>query len=507
MRLKLPLLLVLIAALGIVHLLIRTSRYGAFIQGDAAAYLTVATGFLTGDSLRQSAHYPPGFPLLMAALGLVGIELREAGRLLNVTAFGLSLLVAGFWLLKYAKAYIVTCVATLILGVSIPLNRYASIIHAEALFTLFLLLALICIGESIRGKKKGRRLWWASASIFASLASITRYAGVTIIAALGLVILLRRRIRLVDNLKSALLFSAISSIPLASVLAYNEMVHGKMFGEHPFPSKGVLSRPDWGIPLFQRWLQYLNAPDWFPLLFALAAFTLVATGAWIAYVRYTSPRSISSFGWMPAAPFLVFASVYAIFVFTVVPTSSSGSMGRYLAILYVPVLLIGTILVDRLLTMNAEGLRVAVAKWAAVCLISVGSLCEATLSARTNLRITAEAMESGSSEAYNNAWWAKSETINYIRANPPGLPRTKIFSNHPHALVLIDPPTLYPPAPRRFEKLERLIEQDTEGMAIIWFTGYLNRLYFEYTSRDIDELPGVERVVKLSDGKVYFIGH
>ena len=507
MKFKLPLLLVLIAALGVVHLLIRTSRYGAFIQGDAAAYLTAAAGFLTGDSLRQPAHYPPGFPLLMAALGLAGIELREAGRLLNVTAFGLSLLVAGFWLRRYAKSCIVICMATLILGVSIPLNRYASIIHAEALFTLFLLLALISIGESIRGKKRGKRLWWASASIFASLASVTRYSGVAIIAALVLVILLRRRARLVDNLKIALLFGAISSIPLAAMLAYNEMIHGKMFGGHSFPPRGVLSIPDWVIPLFQRWLQYINAPDWFLLFLALAAFILLVTGGWIAYVRYTSPRTVPSLRLAPAVPFLVFASVYAIFVFSVDSMMAYDSMGRYLAILYVPMFLSGTILVDRLLTMNTEGPMVAVAKWTAVCLISAGSCTEATLSAWTNLRITAETMEFGSSEAYNNAQWERSETINYIRANPPSLPRTKIFSNHPHALVLIDPPTLYPPAPRRFEKLERLIEQDTEGMAIIWFTGYLNRLYFEYTSRDIDELPGVERVVKLSDGKVYFIGH
>lgn len=507
MKFKFSLLLVLIAMLGVVHLLIRTSRYGAFIQGDAIAYLSDAEGFLAGDTLLPSGHYPPGFPLLMAALGLAGVELQEAGRLLNVTAFGLSLLVAGFWLRRYAKSCIVPCVSTLILGVSIPLNRYASSIHAEALFTLFLLLALICIGESIWGKKKWGRLWWASASIFASLASVTRYAGVTTIAALVLVILLHRRARLVDNLKSALLFGTVSSIPLAAVLAYNEMAHGKMFGGHPFPPKSALGRPDWVIPIFQRWLQYLNAPDWFPLLFVLAIFTLVVVGGWIAYLRYTSPRSIQSLGLTQAYPFLVFASVYAVFVFTVVQMMTSGSMGRYLAILYVPVFLSGAVLVDRLLAMNTEGLRVAVAKWTAICLISASCCTEAVLSARTNLYITAEAMESGSPEAYNNAWWETSETIDYIRANPL---RTKIFSNHPNVLKFwIGVPASYWRAPHRLEDLLKHMKRSTDGAVIVWFVGHPNRSDhdFEYTPRDIGALPGVERVAKLSDGIVYFIGH
>lgn len=507
---KLPLFLVLIAALGVVHLLIRTSRYGAFIQGDAVAYLTIAEGFLTGDSLRQSAHYPPGFPLLMSALALSGIGLREAGRLLNITAFGLSLLIAGFWLRKYVRSRLVICVSTLILGVSIPLNRYASIIHAEALFTLFLLLALICIGESIWGKKKGRFLWWALAAIFASFASVTRYAGVSVIAALVLVILLRRRAPLVDNLKSALLFGVVSSIPLAVVLAYNKIVYEKMFGGNPFPSLisiNILSIPDLVISIFQRWLRYTNASDWFPLLFALAAFTLLVAGGWIAYVRYTGPRSIPLFGRTPAIVFLVFTSVYVIFIFTMDHTATNASLGRYLAVLYVPMFLVCSILVDRLLATNAEGLGGAVAKWAAICIISTYFCTESVFSARTNLHITTEAMESGSPEAFNNARWETSETINYIRANPP---RTRIFSSHPHALKYwIDPPTLYSGRARRSEELVRRIKRSADGATIVWFVEPPNRSRhgFEHVPREIRELPGVETVVKLSDGIVYFIVH
>ena len=498
-KVTVPLLLVLIALLGIVHLLIRTSRYGAFIQGDAAFYLKMAAGLPT----RNDGHYPPGYSLLMAATGrAVGVDLREAARLLNVAAFGSTLLAAGFWLRRYAKSGIVTCVAALILAASVPLNYYASTIHSEALFTLFLLFALICIGESIREENNGEgRVWWVSASVFAALASVTRYAGVTVIAASVLVILLAHRALLIDRLKNGMLFGAVSSIPLAAVLAYNAVSHGSMVGRHRLLPTG---EQDWAIPRLQWWLQeVLNAPDWFPWLLALAAFALAAAGGWMTYVRRTSSRSMSSFDWTPAIPFLVFAAVYGVAVLTAASMVTFGSKARYLAMLYAPVLLSAAILVDRFMGMKAAGPRAAAAKWAVVSLMAAGGVADAVLSARTNLRLTAEAVESGRSEAYNNAQWEASETLDYIRANPPG---RRIFSNYRDALFLIDSPASWATyASGRFERLRTQVEQEADGAAIVWFTEAPD-WYPEYGPAEIGELPGVESVVKLSDGVVYYIG-
>ena len=499
MKATVPLFLVLIAGLGVVHLLIRTSRYGAFIQGDAGAYLSMAAYFQAGDGRGNDGDYPPGYPLFIAALGLAGIDLQEAGRLINVTAFGATLLAAGFWLRRYVRSCIVTCMAALSLAVSVPLNYYASIIHSEALFTLFLLLALICIGESIRGEKKGDgHLWRVSAFVFAALASVTRYVGVTVIAALVLVILLRRRAPLVDKLKSGILPGAVSFIPLAAVLAYSGMAHGSVFGRHRLR---LADEQDWAIPRFEWWMQVLNAPDWFALLAALAAVALAVAGGGMAYVRCTGSRSASSFDWTPAVPFLVFAAVYGVLVLTVAPLVTFGSKARYLAMLQVPVLLSAAILVDGFLGMKAEGLKAAAAKWTAVSLMAAGGFADAVFSARTNLRTTAAAMESGHSEAYNNARWEASETLNYIRANPPG---TQILSNHPNAFLLIDPPISAEPfSSAQFERPRGQAEREAGDAAIVWFTENSNR-YPEYDSAEIGELPGVERVVKLSDGAVYF---
>ena len=492
----LPLLLVLIAGLGVVHLLIRTSRYGAFIEGDAGRYLNMAAGpGIDGTS-------PPGYPLLIAASGLAGIDPREAARLINVTAFGLTLLTAGFWLRRYVTSYSVTCMAALSLAVSVPLNYYASFILSEALFTLFLLLALICSGESMRGRRKREgRLWWISASIFASLASVTRYAGVTVMAAAVLVILLGRRAPLVDKLKSGILLGAVSSIPLAAVLALNEKVYGRMFGWFDIRPPG---ERNWLEPEFESWMQALSGPDWFLLLSTLAAFALAAAGGgWMAYVRCTSSRSMSSFDLTPAVPFLVFAAVYGVLLLTVVPMVTRGIYVRYLAMLYVPMFLSAAILVDRFLGLKTAGPKAAATKWAAVSLMAASVFSGAVLSARANLRTTADAMESGRSEAYNNARWETSETLNWIRANPPG---RRILSNHPHVFHLIDPPTPRATFARGIGGLRRRVEQEAGGAVIVWFTENPRRP-FEYGPAEISELPGVERVVKLSDGAVFFVSN
>ena len=494
MKVALPLLLVLIAGLGVVHLLIRTSRYGAFIQGDAGRYLNMAAG------QQLDGTFPPGYPLSIAVLGLAGIDPREAARLINIIAFGLTLLAAGFWLHRYVKSYFVACMAALSLAVSVPLNYYASFILSEALFTLFLVLALICSGESMRGnKKRDGRLWRVSAAILASLASVTRYAGATVIAALALVILLQRGASLVDKLKSGILLGVVSSIPLATVFAYNEMLHGQMFGGHYIAPAG---ERNWLNLNFESRMQTLNVPDWLLLLSVLTACALTVAGGWMAYVRCTSSRSTSSFDWAPMVPFLVFAAVYGVLLLTVVPIVARGISERYLAVLYVPVFLCAAILVDRFLGMKVEGLRATTVKWTAVSLVAVGVSSGGVLSVRANLRTTADAMESGHSEAYNNARWEMSETLNYIRANPP---RTRIFSNHPHVFHLIGPPTYTATFTLRgFEGLRRQVEQEAGGAAIVWFTEDPVRPP-EYGPAEIGELAGVERIVRLSDGAVYFV--
>ena len=130
------------------------------------------------------------------ALGGVGIEPLEAGRLVNAAAFGLTILAAGLYLRSNLRSQWLTLGATVAILASLPLSHLAAYFRTEALFVLLTLLALIQLAAFLH-RKTDAALYWAA--VFAALAALTRYPGVVLIA-IGVLILLplaRRRHTLV----------------------------------------------------------------------------------------------------------------------------------------------------------------------------------------------------------------------------------------------------------------------------------------------------------------------
>lgn len=184
-RLKsISLLTILVAVLGAVHVLIRTSTYGATISPDSVLYLSVAANLSAGEGLRDFTgldplYHPPFFPILLSALGLAGIGPADAGRLVNAVAFGLIILLSGLYLRRTLASPLLAAGATLVLATSFNLNHFASGILTEPSFILFALLALILLESFLR-----QRAAWPSlvaAAAFSALAAATKFAGVAVI--------------------------------------------------------------------------------------------------------------------------------------------------------------------------------------------------------------------------------------------------------------------------------------------------------------------------------------
>ncbi len=80
------------------------TRWGAGLIDDAFIYITSAQNLAAGrglvwpwgeGQLLPLTHYPPMFPLSLAAFELLGVNAVFAARLLNAAAFGGSLVLAG----------------------------------------------------------------------------------------------------------------------------------------------------------------------------------------------------------------------------------------------------------------------------------------------------------------------------------------------------------------------------------------------------------------------------
>ena len=528
----LTLFVIVMAVLGAAHLLVRTSTYGAGLDGNSMMYLSTAQSLIAGEGLKdfrmaRPQPGPPFFPLLLAAIGLSGIELPDAGRLVNVTAFGLIILLSGLWLRRSLGSSFLVAGATLALATSYPLGYFSSFIMTEPVFILLTLLALMQMEAFSKRTVVWRPL--VLAAVFTALAAVTRYAGIAVIFTGVIILLLRRESPLVARLTCAAFYGAISSLALGAVLVRNHVLYGdydrkaNRIGQSLFESFGQTAG------LFHEALIPVNAPSWLgsSLLwtFVLAAPAGVAIYVYRAAIarrakpsrKHAAPpplplpaRASLPAGWESALPFAVFSFVYLTFIFLIMTKVSSkyGILARYYLPLYVSLFLLGAWSFDRFLRIRLHGWKAA-AKRASASLVLIACLGHFGIWAKKGFDLTAQALESGFiGNTLNTAQWAESETIEYLGENPVD---ARVFSNDNHLLygwLALKTGTgargKYRRLPGGLHRLAELIEAGRiEGGAYIVWLKSVKHPRYDFDDMDLRVLPGVETVAELSDGVVF----
>ena len=495
------LLIIFIAGLGTAHILVRTATYGAAVGPGGTVFLSTAINFLAGEGWRLFTGgpltlYPPLFPLLIAAGGWVGIDPLEAGRLINATVFGLTILAAGCWLRSNLRSRWLALAATAPIPATLPLSHWVAHLETDPLFVLLTLLALIQLA-SFLNRRTAAPLWWAA--VFTALAALTRYPGVALIGT-GVLVLLPTARR-----KQTLIFGAISSVPLLAVLTRNWAVTGDL--TRATGNRGPSGQPLFdglgqAVDVFHAWIVPPNAPDGFAYLLGLAVAAVGLAGATVV-LRYRQPdpeAAPRSFGLGPALLFGAFAVAYLVFMVAVVPfTVHQGIDSRYLLPIYVPLLLAAALLLDRFLSIAAAGRMVAV-RYGLVSLVGLATLAHVSFSAYENLRRTAQAWRSGyGNGTYNVAYWQQSETLKYLRDNHI---EGSVYSSHRPLAWFVNRAAV----PRKHRNIRRNKMRWIEaGAHIVWFDRFYTfykQSYPDCDDLDLRVLPGVETVAELADGVV-----
>ena len=514
------LLTVVLAGLGTAHILVRTATYGAAVGPMAPFFLSTVMNLLAGEGWRDFTGdplvlWPPLFPLLLAAFGWVGIEPLEAGRWVNAAAFGLTILVAGCWLRSNLRSQWLALAPTAIIAASLPLSHWASYLLTEALFVLFTLLALMQLATFLN-RRTTAPLWWAA--VFTALAALTRYPGVVLIGTGVLVLLVRRARPLAARLKDAVVFGAVSSMPLAGVLTRNWAISGTLTGPRSGAGQSLsdsLSRMPDG---FRAWVIPPDTPDGFAyLLWTTAGLVVLAAGAVVVWSgrsvgrggqdeggenKGTARTASPSFGLGPALPFGVFAIGYLVFIVAVGPFMIPHRIApRLLLPVYVPLLVTAVFLLDRFLSIKAAGWMGAV-RYGLASLVVLGTLAHVGFSARANLHRTAQAYVTGYQYGSNNtARWQHSATLNYIRDNPI---EGRIYSNMGSLAWFWDRT-----AALRKLRTYRLITNKMGwaeievGAHIVWLNKPCDPRALGCDDLDFRLLPGIELVAELPDGVVF----
>jgi len=250
------LVLVLPALVGTAALL-AASRHGPYASPDSAFYVGLARHLVDGAGLTAPpgspplAHFPPLFPLLLAAAGrLGGIDPLDAAAVVNPLLFGATAVLVAMAVRSRTGSTAVAVAAGAGAVVGQDLLVYGGSALSEPLFTVLVLGSLLALARSVTQRSD---LALAGAATLAAAACLTRYVGVALVLA-GAAVLWRlepgrRRWR-------AALFAAASSGPalvwVAAVGRANRPLELHLF-DLRYWSTGIGSLSRWVLPGFVPW--------------------------------------------------------------------------------------------------------------------------------------------------------------------------------------------------------------------------------------------------------------
>src|SRR5258708_1062047 len=231
----------LIALLG-TFLVLRATPEGLGLTGESIAYMGGARSLLGGHGCREAwlisdkpvTHYPPGFPAVLALIGLSGIDPLRAARFVNALLFGLNDALLGMLFLRITKSLVGGLVLAALFVATGSLLQVHAFALSEPLFIFFSLLAFWMF--DLYFERDDHWLWLVLCGVFAGLAYLTRYAGLALIATfIAALFILYRNWR--ARLGSAAIFTLSVSPWVVGWVLRNELIAGKitnrMFVPHP----------------------------------------------------------------------------------------------------------------------------------------------------------------------------------------------------------------------------------------------------------------------------------
>ncbi len=435
-------ILLLLVLSGIGALVIReTTRFGSGLRDDSFVYMSSAEGIetLTGygrwrsiGSFKPTTSFPPFYPFTLAVVQWIGLDVHAGVRLLGGAGFGLTILLVGLGVLYTTRSGVF---ALLSAGLVLTSSAFIDVFSWALSESLFIPLSMASVVGLVMALRSGKRQHLWIVSVTSGLALLTRYAGVALVAALGLIILLDRSVERKQRFQALGLHTVLSLFPIGIFLARNLTLTGNL-ANRPMPrwyapdlalvqSAGniVIS---WFIPAFD-----VEIPNWLlgfvPLLLTLAL-GLTLRFAWLQIEtgqRSSEDRSVAWTILVAGSYALIYMALLVISISVVdvnIQTGFSAVGERLLLPVYASVLLILALL---LFTAWRRGTRVRQMAVLGIALAFLGVQVAAGLREFESLR--------SEGRGYNSGIWRNSRSLEYVR----GLPEVPIFTNDLGAVYLL----------------------------------------------------------------------
>jgi hypothetical protein len=482
------------------------SRHGLGLLPDSMTYFETARSLLRDQRLYVGdvplTHFPPLYPLLLAAAGWLGGNLPTSARFLHCLLYGLTVIATGRAVWEASRRSPVA--ATIAMWCTLALAGIAQI-HVTALSEPAFLVLMVAGSLALDRYLRSRDVrWLLIAGSVAAAASLTRYVGVCLILSMlaALIVLDRRTIHV--RMRSAAVFGAVSCSPFLLWMIRNAVVQGttvdRSLAFHPPGLEAMrllvytLSYWAWPTPNLSATVRAAMAVI---MAAVLATPILLAVGRW--HRHHDDPaRSCFVDGVL-----VVFAVTYGPFLIasrTVVDAHTNFD-NRILS----PILITCIVLA---FARPSHSSGSAPPRFFGVLPVAIW----ATISI-TNIPWTGHILAEGHGTGfgYASVEWRESQILSFV----DGLgPEVAVYSNAPEVIrVLLDRPatmiprTYSPSSGRRSpaydEKLERMMERLASGDAVLaFFDRMLSRDYLP-TPEELTESHGLAVLLRAPDGAVF----
>ena len=500
---RFTLLLAAAAALGAGLVLLRLASYGPSMLPDAASYITIARSLLAGDGLVGTGgarwlYWPPLYPAMLAGGGLFGFDPYAVAGPLNAIVFGLTVLVAGWWLRRHLQSRFLWLWGCLSIALALPLAEIASHALSESAFILFVTLSLTQIDAHLDG---GGRASLIRAAAFSALACLTRYMGIFVILAVVPMLCFAARVAPREKMKRIAVYTLIAAAPLGLWMLRNFLLSGSTTGERGFGS--------YSLDFFVGEVLRLAVENWSLVgLTAPVLLALVMVTGHAFYRHRTGKRDAPVALDVAWGPLRVFGGFALVFLTLLVAAMMAGRFeyglsGRYLVPVYVPLLFVALLLMDGALRYARKWRR---GRLLAAVLMLALSLQAAWLVVLHDREI--RFWNAGTRQGYAESRWKNSESVQYIRdaaltgtilGNNPVILRLHAYSLARRYRLLCEPDRV------------RHALSDALGSGevhVLYFSDYgwwnpCSRQQDEELRSALSRETLLELVVELADGKLY----
>jgi len=498
--------LILLALVGVVIILISTSRYGAGLSPDSVRYIATARNIIAGDGFTSYdgspiVIWPPLYPALLALLGgISGIDPLLLTNVVNAIIFGLIVYVGGVLTLKNVTSYTALAyVGMVAILISSALFEVSVMAWTEPLFILLLLLSLYFL-DSYLSKKDITSLILFSSSV--ALSSLTRYIGVTLILWGGLIILIFNRVKIKNRVLHLAAFILISSLPLGLWIVRNYAISGTFFGDRASSAFTLFKNIKFTFEYVLDWYIPSGIAKHRPILifFGVVVGLLVCLGAidcWQAFktrLRQTSPM-------------IIFATIYIVFLVISSTVTANDQIGdRLLSPIYVPFTLFLLVFGQTCI----EPYRKRFPRKIVDFILFIGIAIWLVYPVRSTILDAKHQIRNG--QGYNSKDWVESETVQYLNQHRTLEAECVFYTNDPvAAYIMTDLAAIRSPAKLRYNSKDIVTDlpslkgswPEEKSACLVWFN-QITRVYL-YTVRELKTIANFTLIGRFRDGVIYSI--